>query len=190
MTGISKQQIRGDENLMADICKGDRNAFELLYDRYFDKLVWFAQGFLKDVPQAEDAVQEVFIRIMERPELFDQSRKFSTWVYNLTGNECKNRLRNSQNRSRILEENQHVIYPQRMEMDFDPDLGFVQAQIRKAVEGLNKKEKNIYVLRFEQERSIKEIAELVQIPEGSVKSGIYYLLKKMGSQLKELINEI
>lgn len=190
MAGTARQEIGSDAQLMADICKGDRNAFELLYDRYFNKLVWFAQGFLKDVQLAEDVVQEVFIRIMERPELFDQSRTFSTWAYTLTGNECKNRLRNAQNRSRIMEENHHVLYPQSAEMDFDPDLGYVQAQIRKAFEGLNDKEKNIYVLRFEQERSIKEIAELVQIPEGSVKSGIYYLLKKMGTQLKELINEI
>lgn len=189
MAEIQNIRTPADEHLMAEICEGNRLAFELLYDRYFQKLVWFARGFLADVQMAEDAVQEVFIQIMEKPEKFDRSRKFSTWVYTLTGNSCKNRLRNAQNRNRLLEENRYKLYPESVEIDFAEDQERVQEQIRNAFETLNEKEKNIFVLRFEQERSIKEIAELAQIPEGSVKSGIYYLLKKLGKQLKEIINE-
>lgn len=48
-----------------------------------------------------------------------------------------------------------------------------------------KKEKTIYTLRFEQELSIKEIADIMNIPEGTVKSGIYYLLKKFTPHLKD-----
>ena len=50
---------------------------------------------------------------------------------------------------------------------------------------LNEKEQRIFKLRFEQDLPIKEIAEILSIPEGSVKSGIYYLLKKMSHKLKE-----
>src|SRR4051812_47301468 len=94
-----------DEQLMQLICKGGRGAFETLYDRYFNKLVWFAQGFTDDVQQAEDLVQDVFIKVIERPEKFDATKKFSTWIYVVTSNLCKQNIRNRKNRLRIIEQN-------------------------------------------------------------------------------------
>ncbi len=173
---------RSDEELMMLVSKGNRNAFELLYERYFDKLVWFAGRFVNDKKKAEDAVQEVFVKIIEKPERFDKERRFSTWVYTVTGNECKNMNRNEQNRNKLLEENPDII---NVIHSGDLDLPFLQKCLRNAFKELNDKEKNIYVLRFEQELSIKEIAEIMNIPLGSVKSGIYYMLKKISHYLKD-----
>lgn len=169
---------------MQMICKGDREAFEILYDRYFNKLVWFAQRFIQNLHQAEDAVQEVFMKIIEQPEKFDGDKKFSNWVYTVTGNTCRNIIRDTQNRLRILDErNSHK--PGSVDMQHNLDYDLLQEKIRVAYRGLNEKEKNIFVLRFEQELSLKEISEIISIPEGSVKSGIYYLLKKFANHLKE-----
>ena len=60
----------GDEQLMQMLCGGNRKAFELLYDRYFDKLVWFAFGFVNDRQKAEDVVQEVFLKVIVCKLLF------------------------------------------------------------------------------------------------------------------------
>lgn len=166
------------------VCKGDRAAFELLYDRYFDKLVWFARRFIDDVQKAEDAVQDVFIKIIENPGLFDEHKRFSTWVYTVTGNSCKNILRNEQNRQRILQENAGTGEPSTT-LQHSLDYKILKQRINAVYEELSEKEKNIYVLRFEHELSIKEIAKIINIPEGSVKSGIYYLLKKVAVHLKD-----
>lgn len=173
-----------DERLIQEMLKGNRFAFELLYERYFDKLVWYANGFVNDIPKAEDIVQEVFVKIIEDTSQFDSSRKFSTWVYSVTANACKNLLRNEQNRQRINKENIQVS-EQLVEMSHQSDLQHLEHQIQLALSGMSEKEKNIYNLRFEQELSIKEIASISNIPEGSVKSGIYYILKKFATQLKE-----
>ena len=167
---------------MLMVSRGDRAAFELLYDRYFSKLTWFAQGFLNDQHKAEDAVQEVFMKIIESPGKFDTDKKFSTWIYTITGNVCKNILRNEQNRARLIKENSSddLSYQQHVS-----DEAYLKKQIQVALENLSEKEKNIYSLRFEQELPIKDIAEIINIPEGSVKSGIYYLLKKVAPHLKE-----
>jgi len=164
---------------------GERWAFELLYERYFDKLTWFARGFLDNTQKAQDVVQEVFIRIIEKPGQFDGSRRFSTWVYTVTGNACKNIVRNEQNRTRLL--GQQVAYRQaaHAEMHHESDLESLQEGLRAALNDLNEKETDIYRLRFEQELGIKEIAGILDIPEGSVKSGIYYLLKKLAKHLTE-----
>lgn len=166
------------------VCKGDRTAFEILYDRYFNKLVWFAQRFIDDLQQAEDAVQEVFVKIIERPERFDGERKFSSWVYTVTGNSCRNILRDTGNRSRILEEQVAHQTQQNTVQQHNLDYALLRETIRAAYKTLSEKERNIFVLRFEQELSLKEIAEIINIPEGSVKSGIYYLLKKFSNHLK------
>lgn len=179
----------GDEQLMQMLCGGNRKAFELLYDRYFDKLVWFAFGFVNDRQKAEDVVQEVFLKVIEKPEQFDSTKKFSTWVYTVTGNVCRQVLRNEQNRLRILKDNVTPGLEKNTVMNHANDQNYLREKVKNTFETLNEKEKNIYLLRFEQELSIKEIAEIIQIPEGSVKSGIYYLLKKFANNLKEFSHE-
>ena len=183
------QRDSTDEQLMQCICRGNPLAFEILYDRYFRKLAAYARSFLGDGQQAEDTVQEVFLKIVENPRQFDLSRRFSTWVYTITGNACKNILRNEERRNRILELNVKPVVSQAPEQGNNLDAGYLKKQVRQVYDGLSEKEKNIFVLRFEQELSIKEISEILGIPEGSVKSGLFYLLKKFAGQLKELSHE-
>ncbi len=173
----------GDEILMKQLNEGNRLAFELLYNRYFDKLVGFAVSFLGDVQKAEDVVQEVFMKIIDQPEQFDQDRKFSTWIYTVTGNKCRNLIRDEQNRAKIVSETRRD--SESNTIHHDSDLQLLTNKIQRTLATLSEKEKSLYVLRFEQELSIKEISAIVNIPEGSVKSGVYYLLKKFATQLKE-----
>ncbi|MES2616351.1 MAG: RNA polymerase sigma factor [Bacteroidota bacterium] len=174
-----------DEALMPAICKRDTDAFSELYDRYFDKLVWFASRFVEDTHKAEDIVQEVFMKLIEKPEHFNKDMRFSTWVYTVTSNACKNHLRNEQNRNRIMEETIKPGAVQHAHSMLEIDAKILRQRINSAYNSLNEKEKNIFILRFEQELSLKEIAEIIAIPEGSVKSGIYYLLKKFTPYLKD-----
>jgi RNA polymerase sigma-70 factor (ECF subfamily) len=178
-----------DEQLMLLIGKGNRKAFEMLYDRYFEKLVSFAFRICGDTHQAEDTVQEVFIQIIEKPGQFQTDKKFSTWVYTITGNASRNVLRNTQNRARLAQENATSFLPKNTEITHHFDYRLLREKLESIYQDLNDKEKNIFILRFEQELSIREIADIVNIPEGSVKSGIFYLLKKLSYHLKEFTNE-
>lgn len=168
---------------MSLILKGNKIAFELLYERYFDKMVWYAHSFLQNTQSAEDVVQEVFIRIMQTPEKFDVNRTFSTWVYHVTANLCKNKLRDEKLRNRSLKENLPAADHVSVGMNHHADMLYLQQLLKEKFESLSEKERNIFTLRFEQELSIKEISAIMNIPEGSVKSGIYYLLKKYANIL-------
>jgi len=178
-----------DEQLMERVSKGDKKSFETLYDRYFNKLVWFARGFMDDVPQAEDLVQDVFMKLIEKPGQFDSTKKFSTWVYVVTSNRCKQVLRDEKNRLRILEENVLPYKEKATEFNNTSDLKLLKKRIEVIYSGCSEKEKSIYTLRFEQDLSVKEIAVILEIPEGSVKSGIFYLLKKFAYHLKDFSHE-
>lgn len=186
MFGINKiSDNTPDELLMKFIARGDRKAFEMLYSRYFEKLTWYAYGFVTELQRAEDIVQDVFVKVIERPQMFDETRKFSTWVYTVTANACRNSIRDEQNRSRLMREHIMPHHSTQVDIHHQADYRILKDCIISIYAELNEKEKNIYLLRFEQELSIKEIAAIMNIPEGSVKSGIYYLLRKFAYHLKD-----
>lgn len=166
--------------------KGEKGAFEVLYERYFDKLTWFARQYIYDEHHAQDVAQEVFIKIIEQPHLFDQQRKFSTWAYTVVANRCKNVLRDTKNRAQLLDEQP---YETHTSMTLNVDHNRLRETIRHAYARLNEKEKALFVLRFEHDLPLKEIAEITDSPQGTVKSGIHYLLKKMAQHLKAFTHE-
>ncbi len=177
-----------DAELMQLLAKGNRIAFEIIYDRYFYKLVGFCKRLLnEDEELAKDIVQEVFIKIIDKPESFSTHKVFSTWIYTLAKYLCFNHIRNEQNRKDLIQQNYQ--FEEATEIYPNTDSKLLKLKIAELYRSFNDKEKLIFILRFEQELSIKKIAEIAEIPEGSVKSGIYYLLKKIGLHLKEFKHE-
>jgi RNA polymerase sigma-70 factor (ECF subfamily) len=170
-----------DEQLYQALLQGNQQSFSNLYHRYFDKLCWFAQQFMYNKQEAEDIVQEVFTKIIEQPQHFDANQKFSTWVFTLTANRCKNRLKQQATQSNLI--SQHTSSDQSVNASIELDAKLLKAQIREIFASLNEKEKKLFVLKFEQHLSTKETSEILNIPEGSVKSGLYYLLKKIKEKL-------
>lgn len=173
-----------DEMLVSELTAGNRHAFELLYERYFDRLLSFALNYTGDVQKAEDCVQEAFIRLMKHRDKFDQNRRFSTWMFTITANICKNHIRDEQKRTVSLQPEQAAseIYKSPEETIFDYKI--LMNEIRIAKESFSEKEKNIFTLRFDHDMSLKDIAVLLQMPEGSVRSCLFYMLKKLSKQLK------
>lgn len=171
---------------MSLVLKGNKLAFELLYERYFSKMVWYANGFMNDMQSAEDIVQEVFIKIIKQPQKFDHNRIFSTWIYTVTANMCKNTLRGINQNRKYQDFNQHQNHVQ---IHHEVDLPQLKKILKEKFESLSEKEKQLFVLRFEQDLSIKKISSIMQIPEGSVKSGLYYLLKKYAHILNYYLYE-
>ena len=80
-----------DEELMHFIINGEEFAFNELYKRYAKKLLgYFTRMLNYDRIMAEDALQDVFLKIAEDPTRFDHSRSFKTWVFAIASNQCKN----------------------------------------------------------------------------------------------------
>jgi RNA polymerase sigma-70 factor, ECF subfamily len=172
-----------DEALMnLLIKKADKVAFETLYNRYAAKLTAFCKRLLSSTEAAEDTVHEVFIKIIEKPYQFDTSLCFSTWIYTITHRLCLNAIRNEQNRSRLLDLHYETEYITTLQHRVDSKS--LKEKINQLYGTLSQKEQHIFLLRFEHQLPLKEIATVLDIPEGTVKSCIFYLLKKISSQLK------
>lgn len=172
-----------DEELMSLVfTRGSEQAFEELYNRYYKKLLWFSMRLVGNKEKAEDIVQDTFIKIIDKPAAFNPMWKFSTWIYTIVNNACLTNMRNEIQRDKLLVENYVPVHITHLKHSID--VKFIQQKINALYKELSSKEQVVFVLRFEQELSIKEIAAIAQIPEGSVKSCLFYLLKKIAQQLK------
>src|SRR5437899_3427961 len=83
-----------DGRLVLEHLRGDPQAFGALVDRYQTRLLNFINRTIGDRERAEDLVQEVFIRVFRHLHRFDQTKKFSTWIYTIASNLAQNQLRN------------------------------------------------------------------------------------------------
>lgn len=166
-----------DEDLMQALQDGEQEALSVLYERYADKLCRYLHRMIQDTHGAEDLVQEVFEKLSRSPEKFDTGRKLSSWIYAVSGNMARNLLRSRQQQKKFLAE-ERVTTNEGHTPHHLLDKRALQQRMQEIFEGLTDKEQQIYRYRFEQHLSLKEIAARMQVPEGSVKSGLFYLLKK------------
>src|SRR5439155_23064978 len=91
-----------DGRLVLEHLAGDPQAFGTLVDRYQTRLLNFITHTIVDRERAEDLVQEVFIRVFRHLPRFDQTKKFSTWIYTIASNLAKNELRNRSRNPLVL----------------------------------------------------------------------------------------
>lgn len=169
-----------DENLMELLCLGNKRALELLYDRYFAKLCHFASTVCNNA-NAEDMVQDVFIKLIHQPQQFNAHFKFKTWIYTLVRNQCRNDNRNLLNREFLAKD---YFQPETIAKQyFGLETKETLQMLNKSIQQLSKKEKEIFYLKYEHEMPYTEIAEFLEIPVGTVKSAIFNLLKKLSNKL-------
>jgi RNA polymerase sigma-70 factor, ECF subfamily len=169
-----------DEELAIMLRNGDKKAFAELYDRYSRRLLNFVYRIISDRDKSQDILQEVFLKLIEKPGLFNSEKKFSTWIYTIAMNICRNEFRRAA-RFDSLEPEYDDIGGEYREYDFD------KAEFNRILDDeLNQMDLNhrsVFIMRYKEELSIKEIAEILECPEGTVKSRLHYTLKNLSEKL-------
>ena len=169
-----------DSEVVAAFLAGNRRAFNELVERYQNRLLNFVYRTTGDRERAEDLVQETFIRVYRHLHRFDQSKKFSTWIYTIASNLAKNELRN---RSRnplvlfqtILKNRQEDQRPLEWEDNtYRPDDLFRKRQLKQVVDSvvgeLPEHHRTVFILREMEGKTYEEIAEITDTNLGTVKS--------------------
>ncbi len=171
---------------MVELIQGREAAFDELYRRYADRLHYYFYRMLgKDQEVANDFTQELFTRVIEKASYFDPSQRFSSWLYAVASNMCKNEYRRRDYQSRLdIPEIEAVFQQEGYYLASNADRQLFSEQLTKALDQLDYSHRQCFILRFQQELSIREISEIMSCPEGTVKSRIYYTLRKLAEQLK------
>ncbi len=184
-----------DEELISRFQEGDVYAFEQIVHRYKEPLVNFIYHFVGNRIDAEDVVQETFLRVFKKKNLYRSIAKFSTWIYTIASNLAKTELRRRRRR-RILSLSQMGYEDKDYELPdhfSSPDKTIERKTkeqiIRKEIEALPVKFKEVVVLRDIQEFSYEEISQILNIPLGTVKSRVNRGRLRLQKQLQHLLDK-
>ena len=182
MFGLAKKKEISDEEMMENFQNGDSAAFDELLNRYGSKILYFIMKKLNmSKPGAEDLMQEIFIKVIEKKDTFKIDRKFSTWLYTVTNNRCidymrvdKGKLTSSLDKDLSSEVKGTTHLELVKTSGENPEEYSYNKQIKGYVdEGVNElKEdlKEVFLLREIEGLSLKEIAEITGSPINTVKT--------------------
>jgi len=169
-----------DEELMALVQKDDEVAFELLAERYHHPLLAFIGRFLGHGSHTQDILQETYIRVWKHRHHYKTVAKFSTWVYTIAGNLSKTELRRRKIR-RMVPIRTGGESPEDESIDLE-DTGpatdelarrnEIRQMVNREIEKLPDAYRAAVILRDLQNKSYEEIAEILNVPIGTIKSRV------------------
>ncbi len=185
--------IPTDEDLIERFQNGDLYAFDLIVKRYKDQLLNFVYRFLNNQEQAEDIVQETFLRVYRNRHAYRRVAKFSTWIYTIAGNLARTELR-KRKRRRLFSLSDIGIENKDYEIssdDFNPeahvDTLLHDKVIQREINRLSPKFREVIILRDIQNLSYEEIATILRVPIGTVKSRVNRARLRLQERLKKLL---
>lgn len=180
-----KYQQCTDESLMQMIAQRDEWAFDELYQRYSSRMLrYFYRMLWQDEEKAQDYLQDLFLKVVEKASDFDPQRRFGTWVYTLAANMCKNAYRSQEVRNIMVRAEPGMEGPAIAPDEGGVDRELFQSGLSQEIAQLSVSHREVLVLRFQEELPIKEISEVMGCSEGTVKSRLFYALKKLNGRLK------
>ena len=173
MHGLGEQS---DKDLAALALRGEEQSFAILAERYRAKAIRVAYGILHNRADAEDAVQNAFIRVYRNLRKYRGSAKFSSWLYRIVVNESLRYLRARHDTSDEVQPSVSVDIEQLM-------------LVRKCLASLEDPYRTVLALRGIEELSYEEIAEILGVPVGTVRSRLHEGRRLFAECWKELTSD-
>lgn len=175
-------RVQDEVSLLRASLQGDTAAWGEVISRYKDAVFGLCLGFMRNRADAEDLSHDAFIRAYLNLRRYDLERRFSTWLFTIAANLCRNQLRYRRNHPSTEE-------PLQMRGGRDPakllEAEERQDRVRKALDKLPYSYRAPLVLRFYNELPYQEISDILAIPEGTVKTRIH----RGKAMLKEVYEE-
>ena len=184
-----------DDVLINAHLKGDSRAFEVLFKKYRESVARLVYSISKDTALVDDVVQEVFLLVYRHLAKFRGHAAFKTWVYRIAVNETLRQLGRNKRWQPLPEgdfeptlmASSLVVFnsgdsPERVLID-----GEQEHLVRQALATLKPHHRTILALYYLEDLSVQEIAEILEIPDGSVKSRLYYARENLRKALDPIL---
>lgn len=173
-----------DEQLMAQAAAGSDTAFEELYHRYARRLKgFFFMQLGGDEELAADATHDVFLRAYEARSRYREGSNVSTWLFTIAYNICKNHYRSNAYEAELLASlDAEPVSEQQIEVEMDA--ATLDAALEQVLSELPPPLHQIFSLHYQEELTVPQVAEIVGIPEGTVKSRLHKTMNIIRERLK------
>ena len=187
---------QADEDLMVMYQKGEVRAFEVLLSRHRKPVYNFILRFIGDKETAEDLLQEAFMRVIKGAEAYKRQAKFTTWLYTIARNLCVDQTRRRKHRKHAsldapMDSSDEsgtlmdVIPGNEMASDRKSVNKQLHEQMQRAIAQLSEEQCEVFLMREFLDMPFKQIADVVGVPENTVKSRMRYALEKLRLELDE-----
>lgn len=174
--------LNTDENILSQIIEGDNKGMELLFKKYYTFLVRFSLQMVTKEDAAEDIVQEVFIKLWDKRDTLEGVNNIKAYLFQATKNSSLNWIKSKKNQNESIDS---VNFTHSSSNNIEEQLEFEEAQnkINRALALLPEKCKEVFLLSRNEEKSYKEIAELLNISIKTVENHMGKALKVLRSEL-------
>jgi RNA polymerase sigma-70 factor (ECF subfamily) len=186
-----------EKELLLKAQTGDQFAFEQLVQRYDRSVLSIAMRFVNDVDEAKDIYQEVFIRVFKGLKNFEFRSEFSTWIFRITTNVCLTHKSKSKEQLRVsiysdnINEDDDFTFKEIEDENISPEEEASSKNlgefIDEAVGSLSERQKITFILKHYEGYKIREIADMLNCKEGTVKKYLFDAVKNLKKKLKPLM---
>jgi RNA polymerase sigma-70 factor (ECF subfamily) len=191
MVSLKEKVMPGtqDELVIEKIKNGDKKAFGELIDKYKAILLGISYHIVNDFEQAEDLVQEVFIKAYANIESLNAPGAFGSWIRKIAANASIDWLRKHKN-ERYLNKSENNWKNLKLVSDsgdeFTPE---AKIFIKEKINLLPEDQKAVIVMKYVEDLSYEEIAQYLDIPAGTVKSRLYRAKETLSKEMKKALRE-
>jgi RNA polymerase sigma-70 factor (ECF subfamily) len=175
-----------DEALMELISRGDQHAFSQLYLRYQPKLVKYCARVLRDdIAQAADLVDEALFDVWRSAENFAGRSKVSTWIYSIARNKVVSWLRKTSEMTLEDESLLDAMIDPAASPHEELALDDMKQQLLRLMDQLTEEHREVIRLTYFEDKSVKEVANILDISENTVKTRMFYARKRLAQLLEK-----
>ncbi len=185
-----------DSELVLQAKQGSESAFEELVYRYDRSVLSIALKYVRSEDEAKDIYQEVFIRVYRGLKKFEMRSEFSTWLFRITTNVClshksrsKDNLKVSLNNT-VDDENEFELADEKFNANEMIDSVDINDLVNAALETLNPKQRMTFVLKHYEGYKIREIAEMMNCKEGTIKKYLFDAIRNLRKKLKPVYDTV
>ena len=180
---MSANQATSDEVLIGRIANGDRLAMQVLFARHHVRVYRFVLRLVGNPTTAEDLISEVFLDVWRQADRFEGRSAVSTWLLAIARFKALSALRKKPDEE-LDEETAEAIEDTADNPEVALEKKDKSTVLRQCLEKLTPEHKEIIDLVYYHEKSVEEVAEIVGIPENTVKTRMFYARKKLAELLK------
>jgi RNA polymerase sigma-70 factor, ECF subfamily len=199
LLSVFNEETDDDRELVRESVRGNRDAFNALVEKYQKKIYNLAYRFVGDTEEANDLAQEIFTAAYQNLKKFRGDAKFSTWLFQIATNRGKNRFKYLKRRGYFAnrgssesdddrDSNQKAV----PDITTNPETLLASKQIQKivqdAINDLDPDHKEIVILRDIEGFSYDEIAQILNLPEGTTKSRLHRARMVVKEKLKKVLS--
>lgn len=162
--------------------------FDEIYRRYSNKIYYKCYSILGDFGHAEDATQDIFLKLILSLAKFNQKSKFSTWLYSITYNYCIDELRRQKKNKMIYVED-----GQYNDIEEDEDDALIQeenyAALQATLDVIDEADRAILIMKYQDNLMVKDIAEILSLSESAVKMRLKRAKVKFQKIFKDILRQ-